>query len=112
MKQGDKIARLRTEAGLDQVQLGHRIGVSGATVSRYESGRIIPPKDKNVEMSKVFGVNIGWFVDDNKDWPPVKSYQIDITDEDEVNELINLLLRVPESKRALVKSLLMEFVSK
>jgi len=45
---GEKIKSTRKKRGLTQVELGCKIGVTGATVTRYEKGTIIP----NYEMVK------------------------------------------------------------
>lgn len=55
---GAFIAELRKEQGLTQEQLGEQIGVTNKTVSRWETGKYLPPADVMLAMSKLFGVTI------------------------------------------------------
>lgn len=57
-KVGKFIAELRKEQGLTQEQLGQELGVSGKTVSRWETGTYCPPADALLTMSGSFGVSV------------------------------------------------------
>jgi transcriptional regulator with XRE-family HTH domain len=60
------IKQARIRAGLSQKELGKRLGISGKTVSAYETGRAIPPMPilasisaiTKVDISELMGMNI------------------------------------------------------
>ena len=58
VKIGRFIAALRKEQGLTQEQLGEKLGVTGKTVSRWETGTYLPPAEALVSMSDLFVVSI------------------------------------------------------
>jgi transcriptional regulator with XRE-family HTH domain len=53
---GERIQRLRKDAGLSQEQLGEMLGVSRQAVSKWETGESLPELDKIILMAEVFGV--------------------------------------------------------
>mgnify|MGYP000241457149 FL=1 len=53
---GERIQKLRKDAGLSQEQLGERLGVSRQAVSKWETGESLPELDKIVQMAEIFGV--------------------------------------------------------
>lgn len=55
---GRFIAQQRKELHLTQEQLGEKIGVTGKTVSRWETGVYLPPADALLALSELFGVSI------------------------------------------------------
>ena len=55
---GRFISQMRKELHLTQEQLGVKIGVTGKTVSRWETGVYLPPADALLALSEVFGVSI------------------------------------------------------
>ena len=60
---GTKIKQLREDAGLTLEEVGKRIGVSRATVQRYESGVILEiPKDKIKLLAELFNVHPGYIM--------------------------------------------------
>lgn len=68
---GEKIKRLRTEAGMTQEELGKAIGVQKAAINKYETGRVANMKRSTIaELAKTFGVNPVWLMADDRDWPP------------------------------------------
>lgn len=58
IKTGKFIARLRSERGLTQEQLGERLGVTNKTVSRWETGTYMPPIEALEVLSKELDVSI------------------------------------------------------
>ena len=58
IKTGEFIAKLRKEKGLTQEQLGDKMGVTNKTVSRWETGKYLPPADILLLMSELFDVSI------------------------------------------------------
>ena len=62
---GERLRALRESQGLTLVQLGHAIGVSEATIQRYESGEILNPKQSRISaLARALGVSeaalMGW----------------------------------------------------
>ena len=55
---GERIKRIRTEAGLTQAQFSEIVGVSQQSVQKWESGQVTPDLDKIVMMSKYFDVSL------------------------------------------------------
>lgn len=58
MKVGKFIARLRKEQGLTQEALGHRLGVTNKTVSRWENGNYMPDIELLVPLGAALGVSV------------------------------------------------------
>ena len=58
VKAGEFIAKLRKEKGLTQEQFGDKMGVTNKTVSRWETGKYLPPADVLLLMSELFDVSI------------------------------------------------------
>lgn len=55
---GKFIAELRKEQGLTQEQFGDKVGVTNKTVSRWETGKYMPPADILLAISGMFNVSI------------------------------------------------------
>ncbi|KKS31051.1 hypothetical protein A2380_03370 [candidate division WWE3 bacterium RIFOXYB1_FULL_43_24] len=53
-----KIREIRNSFKLSQYRFGKKIGVSGKTVSAYETGRAVPPEKIIHEISEVFSTPI------------------------------------------------------
>lgn len=53
-----KIRKIRNKKNLSQDRFGKKIGVSGKTISAYETGKIIPPLKILEEISKVYDENL------------------------------------------------------
>lgn len=56
----NRIKELRKEAGLTQVQLGEKIGVSDASINKYEKGIMLPKIDKLEKMAEEFLVTVDY----------------------------------------------------
>lgn len=57
-KIGRFLSDLRRDAGLTQEQLGERICVTSKTVSRWETGKYLPPADILMKLSELYGVSV------------------------------------------------------
>lgn len=57
MSIGERIAEYRKRAALSQEQLAEKLGVSRQSVSKWESGGVMPDLDKIIAMSDLFGVS-------------------------------------------------------
>lgn len=53
---GETVKIRREELGLDQLELGRRVGVGQQTVSRWETGLAIPKLDRLPVLAEVLGL--------------------------------------------------------
>ena len=51
---GHEIKKLRQELNLSQERFGKKIGVSGKSISAYETGRVMPPLKIMEKIAKVY----------------------------------------------------------
>ena len=63
----EKLIVLRDRAGLSQMELAERLGVSRQAVSRWESGDTTPTMDKLKSLAKIYGVSLDWLCSDAAD---------------------------------------------
>lgn len=56
----NRIGALRREMGLNQKELGDRLGVGQTTVSAWETGKNEPDNDSMHKMAQLFHVSIGY----------------------------------------------------
>ena len=54
---GSRIARLRKEQGLTQVELGAKTDLSQVLISDYERGRLQPSPNTIIKLAQVLGVS-------------------------------------------------------
>ena len=66
----EKLIVLRDRAGLSQMELADRLGVSRQAVSRWESGDTTPTMDKLKSLAKIYGVSLDWLCSDTADREP------------------------------------------
>ena len=64
MTTGEKIAKLRKQAGLSQEALCEKLGISRQAVSKWENGTAQPTNDNLAQLAKLFGVTISSLLDD------------------------------------------------
>lgn len=64
MTTGEKIAKLRRQAGLSQEALCEKLGISRQAVSKWENGTAQPTNDNLSQLAKLFGVTISSLLDD------------------------------------------------
>ena len=55
---GGRLARLRKQAGMTQIQLGEHLGVSQPVIASYEAGRRRVPSSTLPVISDLFGVSL------------------------------------------------------
>lgn len=60
----EKLIVSRNKAGLSQMELAYRLGVSRQAVSRWESGDTTPTMDKLKTLAKIYGVSLDWLCSD------------------------------------------------
>lgn len=62
---GEKIQKLRKEAGLSQEELSYQLGVSRQAVSKWERDNGYPETEKIVRMSRLFNVSLDYLLNDD-----------------------------------------------
>lgn len=64
----DRILSIRTERGENQEQFANAVGVTGGTISHWESGRVVPNDSHKKRIAYHFGVTVEWlfFSEDEK----------------------------------------------
>lgn len=66
MEIGQKIKKMRKEAGISQEELAFALEVSRQTVTRWERGRMIPDTERVAARAKYFGVTADELMNDEK----------------------------------------------
>lgn len=61
---GDRLQRLRTEAGLNQAEVAEQMGVSAPSVSSWETGRSRPKHGRMAQLAGILGVPATDLLDD------------------------------------------------
>ena len=59
---GMRIAQRRKMLSLSQEAFGEKMGVSRQAISKWESDAAVPEVDRLIEMSRLFGVSVGWLL--------------------------------------------------
>ena len=59
---GENLRKLRTERGLTQKELGDRVGLSKAAVSKYENSLGYPSLDMLIKIAAFFGVSTDYLL--------------------------------------------------
>lgn len=72
---GDRLARAREYAGMDQAALARRLGVKLATVRNWESDRSEPRANRLQMVSGLLGVSIVWLLTGDGDGGPSSDEQ-------------------------------------
>lgn len=81
------IKNLRIQTQLSQKRFGHKIGVSGKTISAYECGKCIPPLRVLEKISEVYSVSVSTFTAKGDDFLLKKIKKL----QEELNELTRLI---------------------
>lgn len=61
---GEKIQKLRKEAGLSQEELSYQLGVSRQAISKWERDNGYPETEKIIRMSKLFHVSLDYLLNE------------------------------------------------
>lgn len=68
MKLAEKLFELRKEKGWSQEKLAEKINVSRQSISKWESGQVLPEIEKIIELSKIFQVTTDYLLlDENSE---------------------------------------------
>ena len=68
---GNKLYRLRKNAGLSQEALADKLGVSRQAVSKWECGESLPDTDNLITVSKLFGASLDELVGNTESDEPL-----------------------------------------
>ena len=60
----ERLRRARHEKGLTQEQVGERAGLTYNTISRYETGAVVPPQANLTLLSFIYEKPVSWFFAD------------------------------------------------
>lgn len=69
MEFSEKLITLRRREGISQEQLADRLGVTRQSVSKWESGAVMPELVKLISLSEMFGVSVDYLVKDYLEGP-------------------------------------------
>ena len=70
---GEKIQKLRKEAGLSQEELSYQLGVSRQAISKWERDNGYPETEKIIRMSKLFHVSLDYLLNEEDTEKPTTS---------------------------------------
>ena len=108
---GRYLQLLRKDKGVKQFEVAKAIGVTRATYSHYENGRIIPPTAVLASLSAYFDTKFDKLVD--MALSEKRNNDIDVqgfgTNSMEVEELIFYYQKIPEDDRQIIKTIIKEY---
>lgn len=76
MELHQRIAALRKERGLSQLELAEALNVSRRAISRWENGIVVPSTENIVTISEFFGVQVDSLIDGSIAIQPEKSASV------------------------------------
>lgn len=79
MSLGLKIKQLREENNLTQAELGEKLNISKATISKYEADRVEPSIPTLISISKLFNVSIDFLVGNDESFETIAAHMDDRT---------------------------------
>ncbi|HWM90426.1 MAG TPA: helix-turn-helix domain-containing protein [Thermoanaerobaculia bacterium] len=88
---GNRIARLRRARGLNQRQLGDRIGTQGPQISKYERGVYLPRPDLLSRLGEALGVSLDYLLTGRSSSEPRRDFRL--------RERLDALEALPETQR-------------
>lgn len=85
---GSKINKLRTERKLSMRELGDRIGVSHAHISKLESGINSPSVDLLEKLADCFNINIAYFFTSEREKKTFNENELELLHENDLSKEI------------------------
>lgn len=111
----EKINILRRDAGMSQDELAEKLDVSRQSISKWESGKVLPDSDKIIALSEIFGVTTDFLLKDSEEFavPDEVQNAEDVTEEKPSYNMIpvypveddNVKIKKPKNKK-LIKRIL------
>lgn len=92
---GFRIKSLREMHNITQTELGNKLNVSKATISKYESGKVEPSIASLISLSKLFNVSIDFLLDNNVDFENTYDYRLkNLSDKEKqlINDFIDFVV--------------------
>lgn len=83
---GERIAQKREEVGLNQSELGRRLGLSAQAVQKWESGKSTPRNAKLADIASILGTSVSYLVQGDGDSPVSHSASSALSDIDAWDE--------------------------
>ncbi len=59
-KFGERLKELRIEAGLSQLQLAKKVGITNSAIGLWEFNKRVPNLDAVIVLAEFFGVTVGY----------------------------------------------------
>ncbi len=87
---GQTLKTLRKEKNMTQTELGNKLGISKAAVSKYELGVASPPLDVLRTLAAVFNVSLDYLCG-TEQREKISVYNLTAEQVDMVNRLVNTL---------------------
>lgn len=104
---GERLRRLRAERGWSQAQLATKLGIHQKQVSGYERGIHVPQTELLIRIAETFGVSLDYLAFADRD----NTDHASIADR-ELLEKLQALDQLPDTDRAIVKSVLDTYITK
>lgn len=104
---GERLRRLRAERGWSQAQLATKLGIHQKQVSGYERGIHVPQTELLIRIAETFGVSLDYLAFADRD----NTDHAGIADR-ELLEKLQALDQLPDTERAVVKSVLDTYITK
>lgn len=104
---GERLRRLRAERGWSQAQLATKLGIHQKQVSGYERGIHVPQTELLIRIAETFGVSLDYLAFADRD----NTDHAGIADR-ELLEKLQALDQLPDTDRAVVKSILDTYITK
>ena len=108
MTLGKLLKRIRVDAGITQDDLANELGIKRATLSHYESDRIVPPPSKLKALANYYDISLERLMKkipasiEVTDQSPVQQSREDAL---KIDELIYFYRNVSDSKKEIIYNL-------
>lgn len=89
-----RIAILRREAGMNQLDLAETLGLSQQAISKYENGKAEPDSDTLKQLSRLFNVSVDYIIgnSDKRDHSSLNQ-----KDEKDISKTLDMLMEQIEN---------------
>lgn len=106
MTLGERIKKIRQDAGLLQRKFGELVGLDANTISGYETNRDKPGKARLYVIADKFGINPEWLIDGKGE--PYKSQEVDEATRKKIERehIRRIFLQLPEETQLAILDVL------
>ena len=102
---GDRIRELRINKGMSLRELGAMVGVTAATLQRYENGVISNIRPDMVHhLADALGTSVGWLMGEKADQPR-GTKAVELSQSEEM--LLRIYRTIPEDERDIIRQTLL-----